>query len=49
MNLTDYRTGETVREATDEEREASVEAARQDGGAGVITVPDHDGPVYVED
>ena len=49
MNLMDYRTGETVREATDEEREASIEAAAQDGGAGVITVPDHDGPVYVED
>jgi len=49
MSLIDYRTGETVREATDAEREASVEAARQDGGAGVIAVPDHDGPVYVED
>lgn len=45
--LKDYETGEEIREATAEEREASVEAARRDGGAGVILV---DGRrCYVED
>ena len=48
MKLIDYRTGDVIREATADEREASVEAAQHDGGAGAIEVPDHDGPVYVE-
>jgi hypothetical protein len=34
--LYDYRTGDTIREATPDELAASVEAARHDGGAGVI-------------
>lgn len=37
-NLCDYSTGETIRKATPEEERASAEAARHDGGAGVIKV-----------
>jgi hypothetical protein len=36
--LTNYQTGETIRPATAEEREASLEAAKSDGGSGVIVV-----------
>jgi hypothetical protein len=46
-DLHNYNTGEYIREATDEECEASVKAAESDGGAGVIVV---DGvSCYVED
>ena len=48
MKLTDYHTNESIRKATESEHAESIAAARHDGGAGVITVPDHDGPVYVE-
>jgi hypothetical protein len=34
----DYDTGEKIRQATAEELEQSIEAAKHDGGAGVITV-----------
>lgn len=37
-NLCDYNTGDTVRTATAAEQRASIEAAAQDGGAGVILV-----------
>lgn len=37
-----------MRNATQEEVAASIEAAKMDGGAGVITVCDFDFPVYVE-
>jgi hypothetical protein len=44
--LINYRTNETIREATAAESEASQAAARIDGGAGIIDV---DGvPCYVE-
>lgn len=33
-----YDTAETIREATEAETEASIEAAKRDGGAGVIEV-----------
>lgn len=33
-----YDTAEMIREATEEEHRASIEASRVDGGAGVITV-----------
>lgn len=36
--LMSYDTAETIRPATAEEREASIEAAKRDGGAGVILV-----------
>jgi hypothetical protein len=36
--LTDYRTGESIRPATREERTASREALWLDGGAGIIEV-----------
>ena len=36
--LTDYGTGEFIRQATAEEYKASVEQAKHDGGAGVIEV-----------
>ena len=36
--LTDYNTAEVIREATEDEYDASVEAAKHDGGAGVIDV-----------
>lgn len=45
--LIDYRTGEYVREATDEELQASVAAAEQDGGSGVIDVDGRS--CYVQD
>src|SRR5690606_33646147 len=37
-NLNNYGTGETIREATMEEMLRSIEAAANDGGAGVIEV-----------
>jgi hypothetical protein len=37
-DLCDYMTGETIRPATDDELEDSIEAASRDGGAGVIDV-----------
>jgi len=45
--LIDYRTGESLRPATAAEQAASIEAARHDGGRGVIDVDGR--PVYVED
>ncbi len=36
--LYDYRTGDELRPATKDEHQASIEAARFDGGAGVILV-----------
>lgn len=36
--LHDYKTGEYIREATDAELQSSIEAAKHDGGAGVIVV-----------
>lgn len=36
--LCDYSTGEELRDATDDEYEASLRAADSDGGSGVITV-----------
>ena len=36
--LHDYQTGEAIRSATEAELTASIEAARHDGGAGVITI-----------
>jgi hypothetical protein len=45
--LTNYRTGESIRPATEQERTDSREAAKTDGGAGVIEI---DGVrCYVED
>jgi hypothetical protein len=38
VNLFDYETGEYLRPATPEELHESIEAAKHDGGAGVITV-----------
>ncbi len=37
-DLMDYDTAEVIRPATQEERDASIEAAEHDGGAGVIAV-----------
>lgn len=45
-HLVDYRTGETIRPATEEERKASLAAAEQDGGRGVIEVDGRS--VYVD-
>lgn len=36
--LHDYKTGEVIRPATAAELAASIEAAKTDGGAGVIVV-----------
>lgn len=36
--LYNYETGASIREATDKEYEASLHAARYDGGCGVILV-----------
>lgn len=36
--LHNYKTGEAIRPATAAELAASIEAAKSDGGAGVITV-----------
>jgi len=36
--LHDYQSGDFIRRATDAEAQASVEAAKSDKGAGVITV-----------
>lgn len=36
--LIDYATGDAIREATEQEFHASMEAAQHDGGAGVIDV-----------
>lgn len=38
VHLYDYRTGEELRPATSAELEASIAAARTDGGHGVIEV-----------
>ncbi len=46
-NLCDYNTGDTIRPATAEERAESLEAARYDGGAGVIEIDGRS--CYVED
>ena len=46
-SLNDYRTGEALRPATEEERDESVEAAKTDGGRGVISVDGRS--CYVED
>ena len=43
----DYETTERIREATQAEADESREQAQRDGGAGVITVPDYAGSVYV--
>jgi predicted nucleic acid-binding Zn-ribbon protein len=43
----DYQTGEDIREATEEELAASIEAQDRDGGAGVIVVEGRS--CYVED
>lgn len=45
--LCDYKTGEAIREATEAEAQASREAAKRDGGAGVILVNGRS--CYVED
>lgn len=46
MTLYNYETGAAIRQATDAEIAASVEASKHDGGAGVILV---DGvPCYTE-
>jgi len=55
-DLLDYHTGAFMRPATREQRDASLDAARFDGGAGVILVdeafrlvrPDDDGDVMIE-
>ncbi len=47
MKLIDYKTGETLRDATTEELEASKAAADSDGGRGVISVDGRS--VYVEE
>lgn len=36
--LCDYQTGDSIRPATADERAESIEAARYDGGAGVIVI-----------
>tara|TARA_R110002167_G_scaffold15986_2_gene63220 strand:+ start:202 stop:354 length:153 start_codon:yes stop_codon:yes gene_type:complete len=38
--LHDYKTGDIIRQATDTELQESIEAARHDGGAGVILIGD---------
>jgi len=38
MDLRDYSTGDIVRPATADELRASIDAAKVDGGAGVIDV-----------
>ena len=45
--LCDYLTGDSIRPATAEERAESIDAARCDGGAGVIEIDGR--PCYVED
>lgn len=37
-SLQDYQTGDIIRPATQEELEASISAAQEDGGAGVIII-----------
>lgn len=44
--LCDYLTGDSIRPATAEERAESIDAARCDGGAGVIEIDGR--PCYVE-
>lgn len=47
-DLMDYNTAEVIRPATHDELVASAEAAKRDGGAGVINVADQgDRPCYV--
>lgn len=38
MTLYNYETGRAIRQATEAEIAASIEAAKHDGGAGVILV-----------
>ena len=38
--LYDYKSGEPLRNATQDEMAASIEAAKSDGGRGVIPGPD---------
>lgn len=38
MHLMNYETGGYIRQATADELQASIEAAKEDGGAGVILV-----------
>ena len=47
--LHDYQTGEYIREATSAETEASVEAAKHDGGCGVILIAADDGAILRAD
>ncbi len=45
--LCNYRTGESIRPATEAEQDESIAASQTDGGAGIIEV---DGVIcYVED
>ena len=37
-NLYDYQTGDALRPTTEDELRSSIDAARQDGGAGVIEI-----------
>ena len=37
-NLYDYQTGDALRPATEDELRSSIDAAQQDGGAGVIEI-----------
>ena len=46
-DLHDYHTGEYIRPATRDERDASYAAAKRDGGAGVISLQGR--RVYVQD
>ena len=46
--LHDYDTAEAIRPATADELGASLEAARHDGGAGVIVVGEDERRCYVE-
>ena len=46
MTLYDYMTGDSIREATSEEIDASETAAKYDGGAGVILVADDGDLLY---
>ena len=48
-DLHDYLTGDYLREATQQERDASRAAAEMDGGAGVILVDDDDRVLRADD
>lgn len=49
MELYDYKTGAEIREATAKEIAASREAARWDGGAGVILIDGTTGEILRAD